>query len=164
MFPVRVSDPAAKNIDLVWDDLSRKVKQVTPDSGTTIYNYDEAGNLVTRIENQGGANEKTSTFTYDWPNRRTAENTGDAACFTLGGAELQYSYDALPGGTSCPSGSTCNLLSGRLAYVKAQMWCDDAKSDDQFDQATFYSYDEAGRIKQHTVSDDGGRVGKMSYT
>lgn len=163
--PTRVRDPASKDLDLVWDDLGRRVKQVTPDAGTTLFLYDEAGNLTSQIENFGGANQSTSTFTYDTLNRVTAWNTGDTDC-TGGGAEIQYTYDALPVGESCPSGSSCNQLAGRLAYVKAQIICDAALGDARFDQRTYYSYREGDLIAEHTVQDDSStpRVGRVVYT
>lgn len=163
MMPTRLRDNASHDIDLVWDDLSRKVKQVTPETGTILYVRDEAGNVVTRVEADGDADEVTNTFTYDTLNRALAEDYGDSSCGTGQGAEIQYSYDALPGGVSCPSGSTCNLPGGRLAYVKTKIACDTNAGDKTLDQLTFYSYDNAGRIDQHTVKDDSGRVGKTIY-
>ncbi len=163
--PTRVRDPATHDLDLVWDDLGRKVKQLTPEANTTFYIYDEASNLKTKVEDYNGADTKTSNFTYDTLNRMTEWDTGDAACSGTGGAEIQYVYDAL-GGETCPSGSTCDLLSGRLAYVKTQIYCDAGQSDKRFDQKTFYSYTEPGRIKEHTVKDDAAtpRVGRVTYT
>jgi RHS repeat-associated protein len=154
--PLEVVDEASHDIDNEWDDLGRKVTETTEEAGTNRYVYNEAGLVTEKVEADGAAGEQSTTYSYDALGRLTAANNGEAVCFTLGGAEIQYSYDALPSGVSCPTGSNCNLLSGRLAYVKTKLWCDDAKSDDTFDMETFYSYDEAGRVKEHTVQNDTG--------
>jgi RHS repeat-associated protein len=161
--PTEVIDESSKDIDYVWDDLGRKVKQETEENGITYLVYDEAGNLATKVEADGLADEQTTTYTYDTLNRLTDVDTGDSDCFANGREEIQYMYDALSG-VSCPGSSNCDLLSGRLAYVKVVLWCDDSESDDTFDQETFYSYDEAGRIEEHTVQDDSSRVGRVTYT
>ncbi len=157
----KVEDPASKDIDWVWDDLGRKVKQVTPESGTTTYVYDPAGNLTTRIEDDGGGDEKTNTFKYDSLNRMSAADYGDADCFTLGDEEINYTYDSL---TGCPAGTCVNAV-GRLLKVETLMACDDSEAgDDAFDQQTFYGYDNAGRVVQETIEDDGGRSAPQSYS
>ena len=157
--PTEVLDDSSKAIDWVWDDLGRKVAQTTPEGGTTVYVYDPAGNLTTKVVAQDDADEMTTTYSYDPLNRLTAEDTGDANCYTLGGAEIQYTYDSPSG---CPSG-TCVDSNGRLAYVKTQMWCDDSESDDSFDQINYYGYDDAGRTIKEAIRDDGGRSADQSY-
>jgi RHS repeat-associated protein len=159
--PRQVEDDDSKAIDWVWDDMGRKVKQVTPDNGTSIMVYDPAGNLVTHVESLGSADELTHTYSYDPQNRVLTENYGDPACFSLGGAEIQYTYDTTSG---CPAGA-CENVSGRLAQVKTKVACDDNdQEDDTFDQFTFYKYDRAGRIVTETITDDGGRDIAQTYT
>lgn len=157
--PRQVEDDDNKAVDWVWDDMGRKVKQVTPDNGTSIMVYDPAGNLVTRVESFGSADETTHTFTYDSQDRLLTENFGDAACFSLGGAEIQYTYDTTSG---CPTGA-CENVNGRLAQVKTKVACDDSRADDTFDQFTYFKYDDAGRTTKETITDDGGRDITQSY-
>ena len=158
--PTRVQDDDAKNIDWVWDDMGRKVKQVTPDGGTTILVYDEAGNLTDRRDAQGTADEKTHHFGFDALNRPLGENWGDPICFTEGGNEIQHYYDNQ---TGCPTGTCVNSL-GRLAKVRAKIRCDDGQDDDTFDQWTYFGYDDAGRLVQESIRDDGGRVADQYFS
>jgi RHS repeat-associated protein len=158
--PTKVQDDDTKHIDWVWDDMGRKVKQVTPDAGTTILVYDEAGNLADRKDAQGTADEKIHHFGFDPLNRPTNQNWGDAPCFTLGDSEVRQYYDNQSG---CPSG-TCVNANGRLAKVVAKVRCDDAQDDDTFDQWTYFGYDDAGRLVQESIRDDGGRVADQYYT
>jgi hypothetical protein len=43
---LRVIDPTGKNTDYVTDDIGRLAKVISPDTGTTIFNHDEAGNVI----------------------------------------------------------------------------------------------------------------------
>jgi len=161
--PFEVEDEDGKAIEWTWDDLGRKVQQVTPDGGAHVMEYDEAGNLVKHVEAGGSADELTHTFTYDAQGRLTAEDyagTGDK-CFSLGGAEVQYTFDS---DTSCPSGA-CSNVAGRLAMVKVKIACDDNDTvDDTFDQFTYFGYDDAGRIVKETIEDDASRSDVQNYT
>jgi YD repeat-containing protein len=158
--PRQVEDDDNKAIDWVWDDMGRKVKQVTPDNGTSIKVYDPAGNLVTHVEALGSADEMTHTYTYDPQNRLLSENYGDPSCFSLGGAEIQYTYDTTSG---CPTGA-CENVNGRLAYVKTKVACDSNDLiDNTFDQFTYFKYDDAGRTVAETITDDGGRDITQTY-
>jgi RHS repeat-associated protein len=152
-----VTDGDGKSLERTWDDLRRNVKQVTPDSGTSLFFYDAAGNLTEHVEAFNSADELEHNFTYDAQNRILTEDTGDAACFSLGGAEIQYTYD------SAGTCSTCANATGRLVKVKTKIACDDSKGDDTFDQLTHFSYDDAGRIVNEFITDDGGRDITQSY-
>jgi RHS repeat-associated protein len=158
--PKKVQDDDMKSIDWVWDDMGRKVKQMTPDAGTTILVYDEAGNLSARLDGKGTADEKIHHFGFDPMNRPTNQNWGDPPCFTLGDSEIRQYYDDQIG---CPAGTCVNSM-GRLAKVVAKVRCDDAQPDDTFDQWTYYGYDDAGRLVQESIRDDGGRVADQYYT
>ena len=59
-----LTDPESKDTDYVTDDLGRLVKVVSPDTGTTLFLYDEAGNLTTKIEALG-VMDRTTSYTYD---------------------------------------------------------------------------------------------------
>ncbi len=141
-------------------DLVRKHR--SPDSGTTIYNYDEAGNVTTMKEAYGVGGSVTHTFTYDYMNRLTAANYGSITCGAQQGAEIQYIYDDYS--SSCPQGVPCDNQDGRLAVVKTKMWCDTSEDDDTFDQFTYFSYDDAGRILSEYIRDDGTRSAVATYS
>lgn len=159
--PTEVEDEDAKGIEWVWDDLGRKVKQITPDHGTSIYLYDEAGNLTFVAL----ASTVERTFTYDTLNRLVEEDDDAEDCGAgQTDGEIVYVYDDYSG--SCPSGPpsvACENQAGRLAMVKTKMFCDDAESDDTFDQEVYYSYDDAGRLVEEAYLDDGGRDVRQTY-
>lgn len=157
----RVEDPDTKGIDWVWDDLGRKVKQVTPDSGTTYYVYDASGNVTDIKEAATDATPITHSLTYDALDRVTAEDWGMNTCGVGEGAEIQYTYDDISG--SCGLGVGCANQDGRLAKVKTKMFCDSVAGDKTFDQTTTYSYDDAGRLVEETIQDDGGRNVEQLY-
>ena len=50
----QVTDPAGKSTDYLFDDLGRLVKVTSPNTGVTVYVYDLAGNLATKVEDLGG--------------------------------------------------------------------------------------------------------------
>jgi YD repeat-containing protein len=157
--PKQVVDDDGKLIDWVWDDLGRKVKQVTGDAGTTINKYDEAGNLTDQVVAQGTAAERTHHFGYDSLNRLQGENWGDDACFNQGGNEIQHYYDDQSG---CPTGTCVNSI-GRPAKVRVKVNCDNSEPDDTFDQWTYFGYDAAGRLVQESIRDDGLRTADQYY-
>jgi RHS repeat-associated protein len=147
-------------IERTWDDLRRNVIQVTPDGGTSYSFYDEAGNVSMRVEAFNSTDEMIHEYTYDARNRIVSEDYGDSACFSLGGAEIQYAYDTT---TGCPTGA-CENVTGRLAFVKTKVACDDSDTtDDTFDQFTYFKYDDAGRLVKETIEDDGGRSVSQNY-
>jgi RHS repeat-associated protein len=63
-FPSEITDPSGKFTQFIRDDLGRLVKVVSPNTGITVYSYDEAGNVVTKVEDFGGAARSTS-YEYD---------------------------------------------------------------------------------------------------
>lgn len=166
--PTRIADPASHNLDLKWDDLHRKVKQVTPEGAINYYVYDEAGNQTIMVMASGTTDSKETDYSYDNMNRLTAVDTGDANC-TAGSytnhQEIQYFYDGLPPSPEpgCPTGSNCLNLAGHLGAVKMQIYCDNNITDGSFDQWTYYSYTDDGHIAEHTVHDDGARNGRVVY-
>ena len=63
--PDHPRDDLGKSTTTIIDDLGRKTKEVSPDSGTTLLVYDLASRLVTRVEAYGTAGQVSHTFTYD---------------------------------------------------------------------------------------------------
>jgi YD repeat-containing protein len=67
----RITDPAAKQTDYLTDDLGRLVKVVSPDTGTTLYLHDGAGNTTSKIEAFGTGSARTTAYAYDGLDRLT---------------------------------------------------------------------------------------------
>ena len=67
----QVTDAAGKESDYRTDDLGRLVKVTSPDTGSTLFVYDEAGNLETKAEDFGGAAQRTARYEYDGLDRLT---------------------------------------------------------------------------------------------
>jgi hypothetical protein len=136
---------------------------VTPDSGTTLYVYDAAGRMVTKVDAYGSAGEQTHTFTYDHLGRLLTEQR-HGSCGAGAPTELEYVYDAPP--VTCPTGADCLGTTGRLAYARATLLCSSSYADNALDQETFYSYDDAGRVVREFLQDDAGRTANtpFSYT
>lgn len=158
-----VTDPSGKVLTNKYDDMGRVVKVISPDSNTTLYVYDAASRLVTTVEAYGLADQVSHTFTYDNIGRKLTENYGSESCSGSNPIEVQYSYDELPVGVSCPSGASCANLAGRLAYVKQVLLCT-ATSPFHLDQQTFYGYDAAGRLISEEIDDPSPRAVQQNYT
>ncbi len=159
--PRQVEDDDAKSITTTWDDLGRKVKVVSPDSGTTLYVQDAAGRVVTMVEADGTAGEVSHAFTYDHLGRMLTADYGTENCGVGQPVDIEYGYDTPP--VSCPGGATCARQAGRLAYVRSTLLCNASYGDKTLDQEVFYSYDAAGRVEQEYLRDDSGRVAAQSY-
>lgn len=162
--PTQVVDPMGKPLDMVWDDMERQVKQRVQ-GVTTLYVWD-ATNLVKYVQGFQTADAKTTSYNHDGLGRVTAVDTAEAPCNRAAGAEIQYSYDALPPGTSCASGSTCDVLAGRPSLVKTKLSCETVctTTDCRFDRITFKSYTATGRLKEETTQDDSSLPQKVAYT
>jgi RHS repeat-associated protein len=164
----QVTDGDSKVTGSTRDDIGRLVKITSPDlGGPTVRVLDAGSRLTTIVEVLGGgSNQQTHNFTFDAMGRTLTEDY-QGACATTGTAhaEITRAYDALPSGVSCPSGRTCNNLSGRLAYVKTILMCSStySASDGSLDQETFFSYDAAGRLVEEFIQDDSGRTADHLY-
>jgi len=60
-----VTDAAGKTTDLLHDDRGDLVQTISPDTGTTLFLTDAAGNLVQKIEDAGGSAERVTSYEYD---------------------------------------------------------------------------------------------------
>ncbi len=159
----QVRDPGGHAVDMVWDDMGRMVSRKNADGGRTNFAYDEAGNVVMRVDGVG-ADEKTTRFAYDLANRLISVDTEEDDCPLASEPETKFTWDALPSGASCPQGSSCDLLEGRLAHVKTRLYCADWLGDRTFDQQTFYSYAVRGRVKETTFKrDDSAPPSRVGY-
>ncbi|MEO8698736.1 MAG: hypothetical protein ABI867_01800 [Kofleriaceae bacterium] len=161
----QVTDGDSKTTLSERDDAGRVVKLSSPDLGgdPTLRIYDAAGRLVTLIEhyNSSGTNTKTHQFTYDYLGRPlNADYAG--TCATWNNPDIVRVYDAAP--TSCPAGTACTNLAGRLAYVKVKLMCLSSLTDQTLEQETFYGYDAAGRMTHEYIRDDTGRTAAQQYS
>jgi len=160
--PIEVEDDDGKSLETISDDLGRKVKTVSPDSGTTLFVFDAASRMVTKVEADGLAGEVSHSFTYDNLDRRLTEDYGSENCGAGQPVEVEYVYDAPP--VSCPGGASCALASGRLAYVKSTLLCSASYGDNALNQEVFYGYDAAGRTINEWIQDDSSRTAEQTYS
>jgi YD repeat-containing protein len=82
--PTSVTDPKGNITQYQSDDFGRRIKVISPDTGTTIYSHDEAGNINQRSDARG----TEVSYTYDALNRLTATQ------FTDPSQNISYSYDS----------------------------------------------------------------------
>ena len=98
----RAMTQSAQSRSFTYDSLKRLVKATNPENGIITYQYDNSGNLQTRID----ADNSITTSSFDGLNRVTSKSytpgSGVAATSSVG-----YTYDGASG---------CNQL-GRLASV-----------------------------------------------
>ena len=161
------TDGDSKVTKSLRDDLGRLVKLESPDLGgyPTVRVYDNANRLTTLVESLGGASPQTHSFLFDNIGRPLDANY-HGVCDTSGGgvphSEIQRVFDAPPTGT-CPSGMSCANTIGRLAYVKATLFCSGTYAASALDQETWYEYDAAGRMVREYIKDDSTRVADHLY-
>lgn len=137
-----------------YDSLSRLTSATNPESGTTLYEYYDAGNLKKRID----ARHVQTDYTYDALNRVTKraysiEPGYQAPAGYVATPEVNYFYD----GTGMPSENATPLptpdnSAGRLTAVKS------AASDTVYTQ-----FDGAGRVKKHRQIIDPGTASEQTY-
>lgn len=68
----KVTDPAGNAWSYSYDLMNRQVKNVDPDSGTSVTGYDSAGNIAYTTNGAG----VTVNYSYDALNRKISEHTG----------------------------------------------------------------------------------------
>ncbi|HEX4493777.1 MAG TPA: hypothetical protein VH914_21425 [Acidimicrobiia bacterium] len=160
-------DGDSKTVGSLRDDAGRFVRLVSPDQANpTVFVYDTANRLTTKVEDLGGGSAQTHNFTYDYMSRRLNDDYA-GACATAGTAhpEIQRTYDALPSGVTCPNTGGCTNLAGRLAVVEVTLACSSTYSatDGALDQFTYFSYDASGRVTDEYIKDDSGRYAEQAY-
>jgi YD repeat-containing protein len=78
-----VTDPKGNITQYTYDDFGRRIKVISPDTGTTIYSHDEAGNISQKSDARG----TEVSYTYDALNRLTAAQFSDP------NQNVTYTYD-----------------------------------------------------------------------
>ncbi|MDQ3298629.1 MAG: RHS repeat-associated core domain-containing protein, partial [Myxococcota bacterium] len=162
----QVTDGNSKITKSVRDDRGFTVRLESPDLGgyPTVRVYDEANRLSAYKERVGGTGSQTHSYYYDQVRRTTAIDYQGYCAGSAALPEIEYTYDAMPSGITCPITGGCNRILGRLAYVKVTLMCSTAYTDKTLDQETFYSYDDAGRIIREYIRDDTGRTAEHQFT
>ncbi len=136
-------------LDRTFDDKGRVYQVISPDTGTTTYQYDPAGNMISKADAKG----ITISYAYDALNRLTKIDFPTDT-------DIVYVYDNCLNG----KGRLCSMTdaSGTTAYEyspKGQVK-KETKTIDSIQYVTQYSYDQNGNLK--TMTYPSGRV--ITYT
>ncbi len=131
------------------DDKGRVYQVISPDTGTTTYGYDPAGNMTSKTDAKG----VTISYVYDALNRLTNISADNG---------IAYSYDTCLNG----KGRLCNMTdaSGTTAYeytAKGQIK-KETKVINSVQYVTQYTYDQNGNLK--TMTYPSGRVITYNYS
>lgn len=124
-----------------YDDLSRLIQAVNPESGTINYTYDANGGILTKTapspnQPSGGTATVTTSYSYDPLNRLTQRSYVDSYSINPATATVQYGYDgnALTGcTTAAPTLADTNPIGYRTSM------CDGSG-------ATSWAHDPLGRV------------------
>jgi RHS repeat-associated protein len=122
----------------VYDSLSRLTSAANPESGSVNYDYDNNGNLTSKVD----ARSITTTFAYDALNRPTSRTYTNDPQNT---APVYYYYDNQSLPTSAPSFSR-GYSTGRLVAVTYGSGSSNG---------TYRAYDVLGRVTQQFQQTDG---------
>jgi YD repeat-containing protein len=130
----------------VYDDFGRLVQSVTPEHGTTRYEYDLADNLIKERVGVGTALVRTSVRSYDSLGRLTFvdHDTEHSVNCSSGTAKIQdeeYKYDGCAG--DAPAGVVCGYALGRLAIARTHLHCSGGAT---VKRGRWYNYDAQGRV------------------
>jgi YD repeat-containing protein len=160
-----VKDAKDHTTSYIYDDKGRVYRVISPDTGTTTYNYNDpsgAGNLVGKTD----ANGVTIAYKYDAANRLYEIDYPETTNPTLAASVITYTY-GVPGNT-CEKGvgRLCSMIdaSGTTSYEytpKGQV-TKETKLIDSHTYVTQYSYDQNGNLK--TMTYPSGKVITYSYT
>ncbi len=113
-----LTDGKSHDTDYATDDFGRQVEVVSPDTGTTRFEYDPAGNLIEKSQNA-----LVTQYTYDALNRLTLVHFPSASS-----QDLAYTYDTHADAPPKENGV------GRLVRIT------DASG------RTYFSYDKRGNV------------------
>ncbi|MDY0980015.1 RHS repeat-associated core domain-containing protein [Stenotrophomonas sp. CFBP8994] len=167
----QITDPKGLHTTYAYNGFGDLTAQVSPDSGTTGFTVDAAGNRKTRTDARG----ITATYHYDALNRLTGIAYADP------NLDVGYTYDTAP--AVCEANE--RFAKGRLGYVQHAAGST-AYCHDRFGQVTRkvqtvngvshtlrYAYTNAGRLAQLTypdgsaadyVRDNLGRITEIGLT
>jgi YD repeat-containing protein len=164
----------ANSSNYTYDDFGELVEAVTPDHGTTRFQYDVAGNMTRIRVGVGTGLVRTTILTYDSVGRLLAvdnDSVHAVDCATAPAwaaiSDEEYRYDDCLVGDS-PAGFTCTNALGRRTMARKILSCNDRGAP--MSEATWYSYDSMGRLSAtaSALKDDMGigspEVATFAYT
>lgn len=112
----QVTDPDGLNTDYYYDGLNNLGQQLSPDTGTTNYTYDAAGNRLSRTDARGVITHDT----YDALNRLTLISYPTAAL------DVHFYYSQANSTTGCASSYPINRLTKMTDATGSTTYCYDA--------------------------------------
>jgi RHS repeat-associated protein len=151
---LRVIDPAGKQTDYVNDDFGRLVKVISPDTGTTLFNYDEAGNLIRKIEAFGTGAQRETNYTYDGLDRLLTIDLPTNADWTF-----TYDTDAAKNQKGRLAKATNGIVTTDLEYTARGQLAKESTTYNARRYDVTYTFDAAGNVA--TIQTPSGTV--MTY-
>ena len=124
-----------------YDDFGRLVRVESPDAGTTVFNYDAADHLSSKITGHGTVQAKTLRYRYDAAGRVIEQTAPE------GKTTIAYGQAGRPVKIVFPAGEE------QYSYDSAARLTVHARMIDGQRFTTRYAYDERGQLKQKTLPD-----------
>jgi RHS repeat-associated protein len=114
-----ISDPEGLNTLYARNGLGDLTEQSSPDTGTTRYTYDAAGNVIHATDARGIA----VAYAYDALNRRISASYADS------GSNAQWLYDEANSATGCESSFPIGRLTRVVEHAVTTTYCYDPKGN-----------------------------------
>jgi RHS repeat-associated protein len=152
----QVTDVAGNDTEYTTDDLGRLVKVDSPDTGVTLFGYDEAGNLVRKTEAFGAASARTTHYVYDGVDRLLTIDLPTNADWNF-----TYDTDAAKNqkGRLAQAANATGTVITALEYTERGQLAKESTSYNGRRYDVVYSYDAAGNVA--TIQTPGGTT--MTY-
>jgi RHS repeat-associated protein len=156
----KVTDPGSLETTYKNGDLGWRLQTVSPDTGTTQYTYDPAGNLLTTVD----ANGVTVTRAYDELNRPTTVTFGSDTSL-----KITNVYDSGTLGIGRRTGQTIGSptpsISSTFGYDLRGLLTSETRTLGGVTYTTGYSYDKSGNLTElrFPSNDPIARQGKANY-
>ncbi|NET24832.1 RHS repeat domain-containing protein [Okeania sp. SIO1I7] len=163
--PPENSQPDAWEITMEYDFLGQMISQTNPDSGTTKYIYDRAGNPRFMVDAVALTSQIIFYKKYDIVGRLTEEGwlTGDWD----DGTELQSKADTDPNYPEQTSWRKRYIFDGDGSnpYLVGRLWkiLSSNQGDGNTDVEEIYDYDQFGNVKSKTLTVTGYAAQTVSY-
>jgi RHS repeat-associated protein len=136
------------------DDLGRLVKVISPDTGTTLFGYDEAGNLIRKTEAVGTASARTTQYVYDGLDRLLTIDLPTNPDWTF-----SYDTDAAKNQKGRLAQATNGTVTTALEYTPRGHLAKESTTYHARRYDVVYTYDAAGNVK--SIQTPGGTT--MTY-